>query len=94
MVRLLESGLSYAEIGRRWGVSRQRVWQIGKKGAQRSARPKLVLTTGDVAERLSVPPNTVRYWADKGLLKSYRIGPRGDRRFQREDIESFIKIRA
>jgi excisionase family DNA binding protein len=91
--RLLESGLSYAEIGRRWGISRQRVWQIARRGPERDPRPKVVLTTGDVAQFLSVPPNTVRYWSDKGMLKSHRIGPRGDRRFRREDIDNFIKRR-
>jgi hypothetical protein len=30
----------------------------------------------------------VRRWADKGILKVYRIGSRGDRRFKREDIDS------
>jgi hypothetical protein len=33
----------------------------------------------------------VRRWRSEGILKSYRIGPRGDRRFRREDIESFLK---
>ena len=89
--KLLESGLSYAEIGRRWRISRQRVWQIANKKPSQVPRPKLMLTTGDVARRLGVPSNTVRYWADRGLLESSRIGPRGDRRFRREDINSFIK---
>ena len=90
---MLESGLSYAEIGRRWGISRQRVWQIAKRGPDSAPRPKLILTTGDVAQHLSVPPNTVRYWADKGVLASYRIGPRGDRRFRREDVDNFNRNR-
>ena len=89
--KLLEAGLSYAEIGRRWGISRQRVWQIAKKKPETITHPKVILTTGDVAQLIGVPANTVRYWADKGMLQSHRIGPRGDRRFQRQEIEDFIK---
>jgi len=88
---LLKSGLSYAEIGRRWNISRQRVWQIANKNPQNVTGPKLMLTTGDVARRLGIPANTVRYWADKGILKSSRIGPRGDRRFKFDDIAGFKK---
>ena len=34
--------------------------------------------------------NTVRGWSDLGLIKSYRVGPRGDRRFKAKDIDNFI----
>lgn len=49
-----------------------------------------MLTTGDVAHVLNTHVNTVRRWSDRGLLKAYRIGPRGDRRFKRDDIDSFL----
>ena len=49
-----------------------------------------MLTPGEVAGLLSVNINTVRRWTNKGLLKAYRIGTRGDRRFREEDIVSFI----
>ena len=49
-----------------------------------------MLTPGEVAGLLSVNINTVRRWTNKGLLKAYRIGTRGDRRFREEDIASFI----
>ena len=49
-----------------------------------------LLTVQEVAAALHVHPNTVRHWSDEGLLKSSRIGPRGDRRFNREDIRSFL----
>ena len=49
-----------------------------------------LLMVHEVAKLLNVHPNTVRQWNDQGLLKSYRIGPRGDRRFRQEDITGFL----
>ena len=49
-----------------------------------------MLTTSEVARILSVHINTVRRWSNQGILESYRIGSRGDRRFRREDIDSFF----
>jgi predicted site-specific integrase-resolvase len=34
--------------------------------------------------------NTVRRWSNQGVLKAYRIGSRGDRRFRQEDIDYFL----
>ena len=95
VVKLRETGLSYAEIGRRLGISRERVRQIARGKPKRVPQPKIMLkvmlTLGDVAQLLGVHPNTVRNWSEKGILKSYRIGPRRDRRFRREDIDNFLK---
>jgi len=49
-----------------------------------------MLTASDVAQLLGLHPNTVRRWSEKGILKSYRIGPRGDRRFRREDVDALL----
>ena len=49
-----------------------------------------MLTISDVAHILNVHVNTVRRWSNQGLLKSYRIGSRGDRRFEKKDIETFL----
>ncbi|UCG54220.1 MAG: helix-turn-helix domain-containing protein [Dehalococcoidia bacterium] len=49
-----------------------------------------MLTTSDVARILSVHINTVRRWSNQGVLKSYRIGSRGDRRYRKEDIDDFF----
>ncbi|MFC1892866.1 helix-turn-helix domain-containing protein [Chloroflexota bacterium] len=49
-----------------------------------------MLTASDAADALNVHINTVRRWSNKGILKSYRIGPRGDRRFPKEDIDEFL----
>ena len=49
-----------------------------------------LLTVREVARLLHVHSNTVRRWSDQGLLRSYRISRRGDRRFRREDITHFV----
>jgi len=45
-----------------------------------------MLTVREVSQILHVHSNTLRRWSDLGLIKAYRIGPRGDRRFKQEDI--------
>jgi excisionase family DNA binding protein len=51
---------------------------------------KSMFTTRELSRFLNVHINTVRRWSDHGILKSYRIGPRGDRRFSRDDVLSFL----
>ncbi|MBA7689052.1 hypothetical protein ES703_97546 [subsurface metagenome] len=94
VVRLRETGLTYAEIGRRFGISKERVRQILKGNPTQQKpdlRPKGMLTTRDVARLLALHINTVRRWSKKGILKTYVISSRGDRRFRREDVDSFLK---
>ena len=55
----------------------------------RSRRNRL-MTTRSVAKMLNVHINTVRRWSDSGVLKGYRVGPRGDRRFEREEIAGML----
>ena len=50
-----------------------------------------MLTPTEVARLLHIHINTVRRWSDQGILRVYRIGPRGDRRFQKEDIAYFLQ---
>lgn len=47
-------------------------------------------TTRDAGQLLGLHPNPVRRWSKEGILKAYRIGTRGDRRFKREDIVRFL----
>ncbi len=93
-VRLREAGLSYAEIGHRFGKSKEWARQL-VKGGPVSRKPALgsrvMLTVRDVGQLLSIHVNTVRRWSKKGLLRAYRISSRGDRRFRREDIERFLE---
>ena len=53
-----------------------------------------MLTTNEVARMLNVHINTIRRWSNQGVLKTYRIGSRGDRRFHRNDITSFLLKRS
>lgn len=45
----------------------------------------------EVADMLGVNPETLRRWDREGKLKAIVISKRGDRRYQREDIEKFIR---
>ena len=49
-----------------------------------------MLTVSDVARLLSIHTNTVRRWSNQRILKAYRIGSRGDRRFDRDDVATFL----
>jgi excisionase family DNA binding protein len=49
-----------------------------------------MLSLKEVATLLHVHINTVRRWSDRGLLKSYQINRRGDRRFRQKDITQFL----
>jgi excisionase family DNA binding protein len=53
-------------------------------------RAETMMTASELANLLNVHINTVRRWSNRGILKVYRIGPRGDRRFSKEDIDSFL----
>jgi excisionase family DNA binding protein len=45
-----------------------------------------MLTVQEVSQLLHVHSNTLRRWTEQGIIKAYRIGPRGDRRFRAEDV--------
>lgn len=53
-----------------------------------------LLTLKEVAQILKVNVGTLRRWDQEGRLKAIRIGSRrgiGDRRYEPETIEAFIK---
>ena len=49
-----------------------------------------MLTVREVDWLFHVHPNTLRRWSNNGRIKAYRINPRGDRRFKREEIAQFL----
>jgi len=55
------------------------------------AKPQALLTVGGACKILNVHPNTLREWNNKGLIPSYRIGQRRDRRFATQDILDFLE---
>jgi excisionase family DNA binding protein len=61
----------------------------GRKVRKNSSR-KSRLTVREVASLLRVHPKTVRRWSDQELLKTSRVGPRHDRTFELEDVNSFL----
>jgi excisionase family DNA binding protein len=49
-----------------------------------------MLTVREVSRLFHIHPNTLRRWSNEGRIKAYRITPRGDRRFSREEIARFL----
>lgn len=49
-----------------------------------------LVTLAQAADILKVHPNTLRKWDRRGFLKAVRFGQRGDRRYRKMDLESFI----
>ena len=91
---LRDKGLTYAEIGKRLGITKQYAWYLlnGQNNRKYSAvhNPDSLLTVNQAARILNIHANTIRRWCDKGMLKAYRIGPRKDRRINRKDIEKML----
>ena len=51
----------------------------------------VMLTARQVAGFLQVHISTVRRWSDQGILRSYRVGLRRDRRYRQEDVLDFLR---
>jgi excisionase family DNA binding protein len=49
-----------------------------------------LLTLTEASRLLRVHPNTLRRWSKDGVLLTFRLGPRGDRRFRREDLDALL----
>ncbi len=49
-----------------------------------------MLTAGDVARIINININTIRRWSNQGIIRAYRIGQRGDRRFRKEDVNNLL----
>ena len=46
----------------------------------------MLLTVRDVTRLLHIHSNTARRWGNQGILQTYRINSRGDRRFVSNDV--------
>ena len=100
VLKMRQSGMTYDEIGGELGVTKQRARQIcmgndaqpARHRTDKPARPDApgLLMVNDVSRLLRIHPNTVRRWSNRGVLKVYRVGPKGHRRFRREDVESIL----
>jgi excisionase family DNA binding protein len=94
IAKMRSTGYTFDVIGLELGMSRERVRQLHKKPKTINVslpEPRPWLTTGEVSHLANIHVSTVRRWADQGILKSYRIGPRGDRRFRRKDVALLFK---
>ena len=49
-----------------------------------------LLTASEAANLLHIHINTIRKWSNLGILPSFRIGPRNDRRFLKRDLMTFL----
>ena len=59
------------------------------QNAPRTTDTKM-LTVREASQVLSVHPNTLRKWSDRGMIPTYRIGNRRDRRFVMSDLVDFM----
>lgn len=97
---LRDNGLTYAAIGRKLKVSREFARQM-VNGTSVGLRKKPIpfddadafLTTGQAARLLNIHVNTVRRWADCGVIKTYRLGSRGDRRYMIRDVRQLLQLK-
>jgi excisionase family DNA binding protein len=69
---------------------RNQTLTIKNKGNGRREEITPMLTIGKACQVLYVHCNTLRRWTEKGLIKAYRVGPRGDRRYRREDVDALL----
>jgi len=51
---------------------------------------KGLLKIREAALLIGVNPETLRRWDREGILKSVRVGTRGDRRYKQKDVKAYI----
>ena len=56
----------------------------------KSTPPNLIDKLIYLTQVLNVHISTIRRWSNMGLITTYRIGPRGDRRFKMDDIQRIL----
>ena len=60
-------------------------------GSAREDNGARLMTVGQAAAALNLHPDTLRRWGARGIVTTYRVGPRGDRRFHRSEIVHMLK---
>ncbi len=68
------------------------VKQQGSVDTGGDALEQELLRVKDVANLLGVHPNTVRIWTERGVLRSYRVGPRRDRRIPLAAVRLLLQL--
>jgi excisionase family DNA binding protein len=61
-----------------------------KLGEKKNGAMSPMLTISEACRLLNIHTNTMRRWSAKGLIKEYRVGPGGHRRFKAEDVAALI----
>jgi excisionase family DNA binding protein len=51
------------------------------------AKAHRLITISEAAQMLEVHRNTVRNWADRGIIRAVRLPGNGQRRFQVQEVE-------
>ncbi len=93
---LRRTGISYAKIGHQLGLTRERVRQIvnNRNVNKRILPDNQMLTISEASRLLHIHTNTLRRWDEQGMLPSYRVGPRSDRRYRLPDLLDFAQKRS
>ena len=77
-------------LSRYQAQNRAHLYQIYSSG-DHPASEETLLTMREACSILHVHSNTLRRWSDIGEVKAWRVGPRRDRRYRREDILKCLK---
>ena len=65
-----------------------------KTGTKKVEATATLLTIREASQLLNVHANTLRHWGELGIIKVYRIGPGGHRRFKADDITGLLAEQA
>jgi excisionase family DNA binding protein len=51
-----------------------------------------LITVSEAAKLLNVHQNTLRRWSDQGIINTFKIGARGDRRYTVSDVQHLLLV--
>jgi DNA-binding CsgD family transcriptional regulator len=67
--RWLQDGYTYADIGRKLGISRQRVWQVAK---EYNLSPSQIFRPIEAAQKWNCSETTIYHLIRRGLIRAER----------------------